>query len=190
MHLCTSLYALHSMHFTLCTYALHSMHFTLCTSLYALHSFHSTHFTLCTSLYALHSMHFSLCCWVRGLRTEEPFAMLSGKTTSLNCDDPGRLCQGPNPCQPPGVSILFAPEHAGRHVRCPLHWGPRWPVEKKCAKKGYTFVWKPDGVGTGSARGGLRCRDDTAEPAAPKSVARVDFVVSSVHPSEPCGPVE
>ena len=89
--LCTSLYALHSMHFTLCTslYALHSMHFTLCTSLYALHSMHFTlctslyalhsmHFTLCTSLYALHSMHFSLCCCVRGLRTEEPFAMLSG----------------------------------------------------------------------------------------------------------------
>ena len=76
--LCTSLYALHSMHFTLCTslYALHSMHFTLCASLYALHSMH---FTLCTSLYALHSMHFSLCCCVRGLRTEEPFAMLSGK---------------------------------------------------------------------------------------------------------------
>ena len=23
-------------------------------------------------------MYFTLCCWVRGLRTEEPFAMLSG----------------------------------------------------------------------------------------------------------------
>ena len=104
--LCTSLYALHSMHFTLCSelYALESMHFTLCTALYALHSVHltlctslyaldSVHFTLCTSLYALHTMHFTLCtagyafhsmyftlcCCVRGLRTEEPFAMLSGK---------------------------------------------------------------------------------------------------------------
>ena len=77
--LCTSLYALRSMHFILCTslYALHSMHFTLCTSLCALHSMH---FTLCTSLYALNSMYFTLCCWVRGLRTEEPFAMLSGKS--------------------------------------------------------------------------------------------------------------
>ena len=87
MHLtlCTSLRALHSMHFTLCTslYALDSLHFTLCTSLYALDS---VYFTLCTSLCALHSMHFSLCCWVRGLRTEEPFAMLSGiKHQQQNC---------------------------------------------------------------------------------------------------------
>ena len=41
------------------------------------------HLTLCTSLYALHSMHLTPCasvyCWVRGLRAEEPFAMLSGK---------------------------------------------------------------------------------------------------------------
>ena len=95
--LCNSLYAIHSMHFTLCTslyaldfYALHSMRLTLCTSLYALHSMHFTlctslyalhsmHFTPCSSRYALHSMYFTLCCWVRGLRTEEPFAMLSGK---------------------------------------------------------------------------------------------------------------
>ena len=83
--LCISLYALHSMQFTLCTslYALHSMLFTPCTSLYALHSMP---FALCTSLYALHSLHFTLCGWVRGLRTEEPFAMLSGKQ---NCKTQG-----------------------------------------------------------------------------------------------------
>ena len=86
MHLtlCALLYALLSMHFTLLHFtlcaSLDSMLFTLCTSLCALHSMR---FTLCTSLYALHSMHFSLCCWVRGLRTEEPFAMLSGKSVSI-----------------------------------------------------------------------------------------------------------
>ena len=58
--LSTSLYVIHSVHFTLCTslYAIHTMHhsmnFTPCT----LHSMHST---LCTSLYALHSMHFTPC---------------------------------------------------------------------------------------------------------------------------------
>ena len=65
------------MHLTLCTSltALHSMLLGQGSSLYALNSMH---LTLCTSLYVVDSLHFSLCCWVRGLRTEEPFAMLSG----------------------------------------------------------------------------------------------------------------
>ena len=58
--LCGSLYAFHSMHFSLCIslYAFHPMHFTLGIPLYA---FYSMHLTLYNSLYASHSMHFILC---------------------------------------------------------------------------------------------------------------------------------
>ena len=71
MHLtrCTSLDDFTLMYFTLCT-----MHLIRCTSLDVLHSdfdaLHSMYFTL---------MYFTLCTYSEGLRTEEPFAKLSGK---------------------------------------------------------------------------------------------------------------
>ena len=63
------------------------MHLTRCTSLDVLHSdvLHSVYYTLCTMLCTLDSACIVLCeldpmYFSKGLRTEEPFAMLSGKT--------------------------------------------------------------------------------------------------------------
>ena len=68
------------------------MHLTRCTSLDVLHSdvLHSVYFTLCTMLCTLDSACVVLCVLVpmyfsKGLRTEEPFAMLSGK--SIRCPE-------------------------------------------------------------------------------------------------------